>query len=129
MRGAVPARGFCRPLPGGFRSPVDRHKDRSARSVLNRGKLFSFGWRNGRNARQRPPRETRFWSWAIGVVAGGECRKRERRKAGALLEGNAQPRLSRQLVGQCAFRRSASLPRRQGMLCRVGWAHRSPRSL
>jgi hypothetical protein len=25
------------------------------------------------------------------------------------LEGNAQPRLSRQLVGQCAFRRSASL--------------------
>jgi hypothetical protein len=26
-------------------------------------------------------RETRFWSRAIGVVAGGECRKRERRKA------------------------------------------------
>jgi hypothetical protein len=25
--------------PGGFGSPVDRHKDRSARSVLNRGGL------------------------------------------------------------------------------------------
>src|ERR1700727_4041164 len=39
MRGAVPARGFCHPLPGGFGSPVDRHKDRSARSVLNRGSI------------------------------------------------------------------------------------------
>jgi hypothetical protein len=41
----VPARGFfANPLPGGFGSPVDRHKDRSARSVLNRGMFFSFGW-------------------------------------------------------------------------------------
>jgi hypothetical protein len=30
---------FANPLPGGFGSPVDRHKDRSARSVLNRGSL------------------------------------------------------------------------------------------
>src|ERR1700683_1905742 len=48
MRGAVPARGyFANPLPGGFGSPVDRHKDRSARSVLNRGIVFLSGWRNG----------------------------------------------------------------------------------
>ena len=31
---------FASPLPGGFGSPVDRHKDRSARSVLNRGMFF-----------------------------------------------------------------------------------------
>jgi hypothetical protein len=35
-RGAVPARGIANPLPGGSGSPVDRQKDRSARSVLNR---------------------------------------------------------------------------------------------
>ncbi len=34
----MPARGgLSLPLPGGFGSPVDRHEDRSARSVLNRG--------------------------------------------------------------------------------------------
>jgi hypothetical protein len=38
---------------------------------------------------------------------GGECRKRERRKAGALQTRSAQPRFARTLVGQCAFRRSA----------------------
>jgi hypothetical protein len=37
----VPARGgLSLPLPGGFGSPVDRHEDRSARSVLNRGIFF-----------------------------------------------------------------------------------------
>jgi len=45
------------PHPGGFRSPVDRHKDRSARSVLNRGGLAKRA-----NTRQSKPRETRFWS-------------------------------------------------------------------
>jgi hypothetical protein len=35
-----------------------RHKDRSARSVLNRGTF----WRSGQNTRQPTPRETRFWS-------------------------------------------------------------------
>jgi hypothetical protein len=31
---------FANPLPGGPGSPVDRHKDRSARSVLNRGSFL-----------------------------------------------------------------------------------------
>ena len=45
------------PHSGGFGSPVDRHKDRSARSVLNRGSL-------AKRAKQPSvkPRETRFWS-------------------------------------------------------------------
>ena len=38
--------GSSLPLPGGSGSPVDRQKDRSARSVLNRGKLFR---RSGQN--------------------------------------------------------------------------------
>src|ERR1700733_271924 len=46
-RGAVPAGGIANPHPGGFGSPVNRQKDRSARSVLNRG---IFG-RSGQNSR------------------------------------------------------------------------------
>ncbi len=68
------------PPPGGFGSPVDRHKDRSARSVLNRG-FCCFGrwapWAKrsfARDTLRQRPRETRFQSRAIGVAAGGECR-------------------------------------------------------
>jgi hypothetical protein len=57
-RGAVPAGGIANPHPGGFGSPVDRHKDRSARSVLNR----CICRRDGQNTCQPTPRETRFWS-------------------------------------------------------------------
>ena len=38
---------------------------------------------------------------------GGECRERERRKAACRKTSSTQPRLTRTLVGQCAFRRSA----------------------
>jgi hypothetical protein len=33
------------------------------------------------------------------VIAGGECRKRERRKTGAPLQCDAQPRFSADMVG------------------------------
>jgi hypothetical protein len=52
----------------------------------------------------------------MGVEAGGECRKRERRKAARRQDSSARPRLTRTLVGQCAFRRSASLFSREAML-------------
>ena len=71
--------------------------------------LTAAVWRSGQNTRQSKPRETRFWSRAIGVEAGGECRKRERRKAARRQDSSARPRLTRTLIGQCAFRRSASL--------------------
>jgi len=83
--------------------------------------LTAAVWRSGNSTRQSKARETRFWSRAIGVEAGGECRKRERRKAACPLpdpllqeaedrrDKGAQPRFARTLVGQCAFRRSASL--------------------
>ena len=38
---------------------------------------------HGRNTLASRLEETRFWGRAIRVIAGGECRERERRKAAA----------------------------------------------
>jgi hypothetical protein len=93
----------CDPLPGGSGSPVGRQKDRSARSVLNSWRVR----RTGKTPCAPCLEETRFWSRAIGAMADGECRG-EAPEGERALESGAQPR-KRQLLGQCAFRRPASL--------------------
>jgi hypothetical protein len=90
----------CDPLPGGSGSPVDRQKDRAC---LTHGVVR----RDGKTPCAPCLEETRFWSRAIGVIAGGECRG-EAPEGERAPESGAQPR-KRQLLGQCAFRRPASL--------------------
>jgi hypothetical protein len=106
----VPARGFfcffANPHPGGPGSPVDRHKDRSARSVLNCGSVLKA-------KRAKPPSANAAGNPVLGLshrvepvasAASASAGRRARRTT-----SSAQPRLARILVGQCAFRRSASL--------------------
>ena len=52
------ADSFANPHPGGPGSPVDRHKDRSARSVLNRGIVLA---KREKRLFRGALRETRFW--------------------------------------------------------------------
>ena len=106
----MPARGFfcffANPHPGGPGSPVDRHKDRSARSVLNRGSVLKA-------KRAKPPLANAAGNPVLGLshrvepVASAASVSAER--LAHCIRRSAQPRLARTLVGQCAFRRSASL--------------------
>jgi hypothetical protein len=100
----VPARGgLSLPLPGGFGSPVDRHKDRSARSVLNRGIVCAKRAKHlPANAAGNPVLELSHRVEPVASAASVSAERRARRKA-----SSAQPRLTRILIGQCAFRRSA----------------------
>jgi hypothetical protein len=83
---------FANPHPGGSGSPVDRHQDRSARSVLNRGSFLKA-------KRAKPPLAKACGKPGSGAEpsggTGGECRKRERRKAGAPQDYAARSRAMR----------------------------------
>jgi hypothetical protein len=100
----VPARGgLSLPHPGGFGSPVDRHKDRSARSVLNRGIFCAKRAKlPSATAAGNPVLELSHRVEPVASAASVSAERRARRKT-----SSAQPRLTRILIGQCAFRRSA----------------------
>jgi hypothetical protein len=110
----VPAGGIANPHPGGPGSPVGRQKDRSARSALNR-RLEASGQNTCELESSGNP--------VLGLSHRGRSRwrvprrsadRRARplpnppRQAGEGGDKSAPPR-KRRLVGQCAFRRFASL--------------------
>jgi hypothetical protein len=113
----VPARGgLSLPFPGGFGSPVDRHKDRSARSVLNRGIFCAKRAKlPSANAAGNPVLELSHRVEPVASAASVSAERRARKtplpdpppQGGRERWGSAQPRSTRILIGQCAFRRSA----------------------